>query len=307
MRAFLLGIAAALLILGIVLVMADRKRGQELTSQATLTPRVWLPFVTCSEGCATPTPHAVKAALNTCCPGTCDMFQQLGAEWYYGWSPQCDDSCAGVPRYAMVRDLAQLEHVKTGAVDISGCGPILGFNEPSNPDCLAGSCMTLAQLVDAWHELEALTIGKQLVGPAFYHHPTLPYDFVDFLDAFHDKYGRYPRMEVAAIHEYGLGDVDIEFESFDRPDYLYVKDALAVRGYDIPIWVTELGWFAIGMSNEEQRADAYLQKWFDFCNVETSCQYLNWFGPTSGGYNVIPLLENGQPTLPGQTWQGEFN
>jgi len=203
----------------------------------------------------------------------------------------------------MVRDLTQLEQIRNGTVDMSRCNPILGFNEPSNPDCGAGACMTLAQLVDAWHELEILFPDKQLVGPAFYHHPKLPYDFVDFLDGFRARYGRYPRMEIAAIHEYGLGNVEKEFNDFDKPDYLYVKNALAVRGYpDIPIWITELGWFKIGLPDEEQRATIYLQKWIAFCNSESTCQYLNWFGPTAGSYNIVPLLDNGRLTGPGQVW-----
>jgi len=135
---------------------------------------------------------------------------------------------------------------------------------------------------------------KELVGPAFIHHPNLPYDFVDFLDAYHAKYGAYPRMEIAAIHEYGPGF------AADRSDYEYVRDALINRGYDVKIWVTELGYFSTDPYSQD--AADYLGQWMDFCSADSSCEYLNWFGPTRGDYDIVPLLENGELTPTGQTW-----
>lgn len=284
-----------------------------------------------------PPPPAVllRKAGNTCCGGVSDaMFTEMAPIWYYDWGIGCS-SKAGIPQFPMVWGLCTnniprqgLAWLQANPTALDSCNrPVLGFNEPGNctePQGYAGSCMGLGtaegyvggDIIANWHLLESLLPNHELVSPAMegpQHGP--PYDLIQFIDVYHQTYNVYPRLNYIAQHYYGLGTFGGEagkpYYQFcnARDHYLYLKAALAQRGYNVPIWITELGWWDTDATSTpaQIRAREFLNYWMQFGEHDSLCQYLNWFAPTQGIYTqVAPLYHNSALTLPGQEWVSWF-
>ncbi|NQT21260.1 MAG: hypothetical protein HQ592_16245 [Planctomycetes bacterium] len=217
----------------------------------------------------------------------------------------------------MIRDLNQWN----ANPDLSGATmPIQMFNEPENQDCAAGACITLETLITATHEIIKAYPDKELTSPSFLPRWTQQaYGLLDWVDGYHTEYGEYPRFEVLALHAYGTESLGAWSDSFNATagDYDYFLAELAARGYTgLRVWITEMGWWqwpdpwceAWGVCPAQENARSFLNAWITKCDADSRCEYMNWFGITNGGYEfVVPLEYDGQLTLPGQTWRGQFN
>ena len=283
-----------------------------------LTPQA--PLVTCNQGCATPEPHRVKASLTTCCGGVTDeMLVACGAQWLYGWYPTCGME-GDIPYYPMIRDLNHLDLVRSGSIDLSDCNrPILSFNEPASQVWPSVGGMTLTEVITGHHEIELLFPNHEIVSPGFIM-PWMGLEFglLDWIDASTVYYGVKPRFEYAALHEYGstsLGTTWAESFAVTSAEYDAIKAGLIARGYDVPIFITELGWWEgpgpwcedWGICPNRENAKAFLQAWINKCNNDNTCQFLNWFSLTKGDYEVVNPLYFGSTLTPaGEVWVKQF-
>jgi hypothetical protein len=223
---------------------------------------------------------------------TCEDYDRLGAERLMMWWPTCEIRCDR-PFNPMVRDLSQLE-----VMNLNDCGEtVIGFNEPENQDCGAGACMTLAELMQAWHRLEMALPDKQLTSPQFVRLTDMAapaYTLNDFTNA----YGGEP-FDVIAVHFYGRYDVERSLQQW--------RDWYATLPTDRPMWVTELGWHDYsGWQNGEDEAAEFLSLFLLDCQ-EKNVELVNWFGvKESSDYPyIVPLLRaDGELTGAGQVWAG---
>lgn len=228
---------------------------------------------------------------------TCEDYDRLGAERLMMWWPTCEIRCDR-PFNPMVRDLSRLEIIESGVVNLDDCNQVvIGFNEPENPDCSAGACMTLAELVDAWHRLETVLPDKRLTSPQFVRltdMATPAYTLNDFISA----HGRIP-FDIVAVHFYGRYDVERSLQQWQS-----WYDTLP-PGY--PVWVTELGWHDYsGWQNGEDEAAEFLSLFLLDCQAK-GVELVNWFGvKEDNDYpHIVPLLRsNGELTGAGQVWAG---
>lgn len=274
-----------------------------------LIPRVYLPIVIGSGA----EPHRVNAALSQCCTVTCDKVFSYGAEWVSGWNPYIER--CGLPSSPMIRDLNQWEGVKAGVYSLSETVlPIQMLNEPENGDCSAGACINLTTLVTITHEIELAYPDKELASPAF-----LPswvaqaYTLLDWVDAYYNMYGVYPRFEILTLHAYGSESLGAWSNSFNATanDYDSTLNQLEQRGYtNLRVWITEMGFWCADPQSMLCQMDAkfFLQAWFNKCNADSRCEYINWFSIRNGDYGFVMPLEfaNGTKSLVGQLWVTQF-
>jgi hypothetical protein len=239
------------------------------------------------------------------------MFDILGAGWWYTWNIGCGEF-AGTPQWAMIARQDNLDEFIADPDMLDDCPrPVLLFNEPSNSNCQEGACMTLYETTTGWYTAtQILSDTHDIIGPGFYYYGGDPYRLPDVLDEYHIRYGEYPHMDAAAVHYYGQYDADwtIAFNYF-RDQYLEYKASIEVRGYDIPIFITEIGWYSgDALSVQAQTAARnWLDAWITFCESDDRCEYLNWFSIVQGTYtNTVPLYDDGELTMVGERWAEEW-
>lgn len=129
----------------------------------------------------------------------CEDLATTRVAWAYHWYPkprQCDQNVEIVP---MIRDANQLANFDQ--IGLGGNSPwILGFNEPDL--CPDQACLTPAQAVPLWREIEARFPNKKLVAPV----PSqLHLDWlIQFRNLYIATYGAPPRFNALAAHWYGF-------------------------------------------------------------------------------------------------------
>ena len=325
MRAFVLGIVATLVLLGIVLLIASRMKGQEITIQpdmpplatralrvvplAYLTPEAMLPYkhylpVVYGTG-DVPAVRRVRKALNLVGGVSCDELYDLDTQWVYNWGPYTGEKCPGIPWVPMVRDRNQLD--TTAHTLIGYEGPILGFNEPENQDCAAGACMSLEELIVAWHDLEELLPGAMLASPAFLYPYGLGYDIHDFVNGYRAEYGVWPDFKIIAVHYYAPNYYPMQ-QVKDWFEYMWSRiEALPDVYDDLPVWITETGVHTPnGLDPVAIAFGAEFLQWeLGYLEATGRVEYINWFGPRQGTYTFcVPLYSGGNLTAVGQIWRG---
>jgi len=131
----------------------------------------------------------------------CDDAISVRALWVYDWGMTTKVCNANIESVPMVRDADQWAHSK----QVGGNSQwILGFNEPDL--CPDQACLTPAQAVPLWHEIEAQFPNKKLVAPvpSQLHLNWL----VDFRNDYIATYGTPPRFDALAMHWYGFRYTD---------------------------------------------------------------------------------------------------
>lgn len=127
----------------------------------------------------------------------CEDVNSIRALWVYDWgmNPKiCNSSLESIP---MIRDADQWARSK----QVGGNSQwILGFNEPDL--CPDQACLTPAQAIPLWHEIEAQFPNKKLVAPV----PSQVHLnwLVEFRDGYIATYGTPPRFDALAMHWYGF-------------------------------------------------------------------------------------------------------
>ena len=127
----------------------------------------------------------------------CEDASSMRAQWVYDWGMHpkiCNSSLESIP---MVRDADQWSRSK----QVGGNSEwILGFNEPDL--CPDQACLTPAQAIPLWHEIETQFPNKKLVAPvpSQLHLNWL----VAFRAGYISTYGTPPRFDALAMHWYGF-------------------------------------------------------------------------------------------------------
>ena len=127
----------------------------------------------------------------------CEDAITVRSGWVYDWgmNPKiCNSAIESIP---MIRDASQWAQTK----QVGGNSQwILGFNEPDL--CPDQACLTPAQAVPLWREIEARFPNKKLVAPV----PSqLHLDWlIQFRNLYIATYGAPPRFNALAAHWYGF-------------------------------------------------------------------------------------------------------
>ncbi|WP_346015980.1 sigma-70 family RNA polymerase sigma factor [Couchioplanes caeruleus] len=153
----------------------------------------------------------------------------VGAGWYYNWSPD-DDTMpgpAGVEFVPMVWGKANVTDATLAKVKREG-DVLLGFNEP---DMAGQANMSVEDALAAWPRLQAT--GMRLGSPAVAYGADTPGGWLDrFMKGAKAK---NLRVDFITLHWYGS-----DFSSAAAGQFLGYVDAVH-RKYGLPIWVTEYG------------------------------------------------------------------
>jgi len=125
-----------------------------------------------------PSARRVRKSLNMVGGISCTELNSLNTDWVYNWAPILGEQCPGIPQLPMIRDRNQLDNLGHKLDDYEGI--ILTFNEPEYQVCSEGACMSLDELIEAWHDMELLLPGKTFTSPAFAYPYPFEYDFSRF-------------------------------------------------------------------------------------------------------------------------------
>ncbi|MEV6301543.1 sigma-70 family RNA polymerase sigma factor [Actinoplanes sp. NPDC051861] len=188
-----------------------------------------------------PPPPAEKSAKKGAAvwkfAGSKGALKDVGASWYYSWSPNDNEvpGPAGVEFVPMIWGAQNVTDATLKEAKAEGDGVLLGFNEP---DLAEQSNMSVEAALDAWPRLEAT--GMKLVSPAVAFGGDTPGGWLDrFMTGASD---RGLRVDAIALHWYGS-----DFSAASVNQFLGYVDAVHKR-YDKPIWVTEFGLINFGGS-----------------------------------------------------------
>jgi len=254
----------------------------------------------------------LRKSLNLVGGATCQELWDLGTDWVYNWAPYLGCKCYGIPWYPMIRDRNQLDSLGHKLDNYNGI--ILGFNEPENMDCAAGACMTLAELIQAWHDMEVLLPNGRFTSPAFMQKWGANYTLIDFVNGYHTKYGVWPRFEIIAQHYYAPFWLSRSFEENMNDNKFWLQNTWNLLEslpsvYDgLPIWFTEVGTHTPDTDGLDPLAIAFAAEFLawelDFLEATGRTEYINWFGPRQGSYTFcVPLYSNGALTQLGKVWK----
>jgi hypothetical protein len=161
--------------------------------------------------------------------GVTDAIKDVGASWYYNWSPNNNDEPApsGVEFVPMIWGKANVTDATLSQAKSEG-SELLGFNEP---DQGGQANMSVADALAAWPKLEAT--GMRLGAPAVSYGGDTAGGWLDqFMSGAKAK--GY-RVDFIPIHWYGS-----DFSAAAVGQFLGYVDAVHQR-YGKPIWVTEYG------------------------------------------------------------------
>ncbi|MFI5936587.1 sigma-70 family RNA polymerase sigma factor [Actinoplanes sp. NPDC051494] len=185
---------------------------------------------TTSAAVVPPTATSVKKGVGTWqFDGIKGALDDVGAGWYYNWSPDNDTMPAptDVEFVPMIWGKANVTDATFTKVKKEG-DVLLGFNEPD----LAGQAeMSVEDALAAWPELE--DTGMRLGSPAVAYGGDTDGGWLDrFMDGVKAK---GLRVDFITLHWYGSDFSDAAVNQF-----LGYVDAVHKK-YDLPIWVTEYG------------------------------------------------------------------
>ncbi|MEU4218867.1 sigma-70 family RNA polymerase sigma factor [Actinoplanes sp. NPDC026623] len=156
-------------------------------------------------------------------------LSDVGAGWYYNWSPD-DDTMpgpAGVEFVPMIWGRANATAATFAKAKREG-EVLLGFNEP---DMAGQADMSVDDALAAWPKLQAT--GMRLGSPAVAYGGDTAGGWLDrFMKG---ARSRNLRVDFITLHWYGS-----DFSDAAVGQFLGYVDAVHAR-YDLPIWVTEYG------------------------------------------------------------------
>lgn len=215
----------------------------------------------------------------------CDDLASTRVAWAYHWYPkprQCNQNVEIVP---MIRDANQWANFES--IGLGGNSQwILGFNEPDL--CPDQACLTPAQAVPLWREIEARFPNKKLVAPV----PSqLHLDWlVQFRNIYIATYGAPPRFNALAAHWYG-------FKYADAKTLLNWFKARANEFGVAEIWLTE---FAFPVANNSTcggvtQSDAINEAQRLIADLDTDAMITHyaWYAPRLDTND--PLQTGGSP------------
>ncbi|MEV0135635.1 glycosyl hydrolase [Dactylosporangium sp. NPDC050688] len=183
-----------------------------------------------TSGPASPTgqPAAKKKGVSTWeFPGLPAAVTNVGAGWYYNWSPSNDSMPAAAEFVPMIWGAANVTDATLAKAKSEGT-VLLGFNEPD----LAGQAnMSVEQALSLWPRLEAT--GMRLGSPAVAYGGNTPGGWLDRFMTGARQQNR--RVDFIALHWYGS-----DFSAAAAGQFAGYLQAVYDR-YRLPIWVTEYG------------------------------------------------------------------
>ncbi|MBI9113475.1 sigma-70 family RNA polymerase sigma factor [Sanguibacter suaedae] len=219
--------------------------------------------------------------------GVTGALDDVGASWYYNWSPS-DDTMPAPPGAEFVPMIWGRDAVtdETLAKAASEGEVLLGFNEP---DLAEQSGMSVEEALAAWPRLEAT--GLRLGSPAMAWGADTPGGWLDRFMTGAQEQGM--RVDFITLHWYGS-----DFSPAAVDQFLGYVDAVHAR-YGLPVWVTEYGLMGFGAERTyptgpqlttfiegttagmEQRPFVERYAWFGLPAVDDSVPYGLYTDPTT--------------------------
>ncbi len=160
-------------------------------------------------------------------PGLSAAVTNVGAGWYYNWSPSNDSMPAGAEFVPMIWGAASVTDATLAKAKSEG-SVLLGFNEP---DLAEQANMTVEQALSLWPRLEAT--GMRLGSPAVAYGGNTPGGWLDRFMTGARQQNR--RVDFITLHWYGS-----DFSAAAAGHFAGYLKAVHDR-YNLPIWVTEYG------------------------------------------------------------------
>jgi hypothetical protein len=159
--------------------------------------------------------------------GVAPAIKDVGASWYYNWSPSNDSMPADAEFVPMIWGAADVTDAKLSKVKTEG-KVLLGFNEP---DMAGQANMSVEQALSLWPRLEQT--GLRLGSPAVAYGGDTAGGWLDRFMAGAKAQNR--RVDFITLHWYGSDFSDAAVGHFMG----YVQ--AVYNRYQKPIWVTEYG------------------------------------------------------------------
>ena len=160
-------------------------------------------------------------------PGLGDAVRNVGAGWYYNWSPTNDSMPATAEFVPMIWGAGSVTDATLAKAKSEGT-VLLGFNEP---DLKEQSNMTVEQALSLWPKLEQT--GLRLGSPAVAFGGNTAGGWLDrFMTG---ARAQHRRVDFITLHWYGS-----DFSDAAPGQFLGYLKAVHDR-YNLPIWVTEFG------------------------------------------------------------------
>ncbi|WP_250445274.1 glycoside hydrolase family protein, partial [Actinotalea sp. C106] len=226
--------------------------------------------------------------------GTRGALGDVGAGWYYTWSPSPAAGPAGVEFVPMIwgRDAVTDE---TLALASQQGTVLLGFNEP---DLAEQAAMSVEEALDLWTRLEGT--GMRLGSPAVAYGADTPGGWLDQFMAGAQERGL--RVDFITVHWYGS-----DFSEAAVGHLLEYVDAVHAR-YGLPVWVTEYG--LINFAGEPsyptgQQAEAFIAGSTQGLEARPFVERYAWFGLPAVGDSVEfgLYLDGSTPTAAGRAYR----
>lgn len=178
---------------------------------------------------AAPATSAKKGVATWQWDGVAGALQDVGAGWFYNWSPT-DDTMPAPEGVEFVPMIWGRDHVTDATLAQAAAegDVLLGFNEP---DLGEQSAMSVEEALEAWPRLEAT--GLRLGSPAVAWGADTPGGWLDRFMTGAQEQGL--RVDFVTLHWYGS-----DFSPAAVDQLLAYVDAVHAR-YGLPVWVTEYG------------------------------------------------------------------
>lgn len=252
-------------------------------------------------------PPSPKKGILSFDPQTDDL-ERLRSSWYQNSSPfpitwwQTRDRTPDARHIAKIGYAWQMAYLRatpdTVIMFARGGGYLAGFNEP---DLAWQSNLTPAQAAVLWREIEtAMPPEIKLISPQpSIHNPSWLWQFVE---TYQGIYGERPRMDAIGYNVYFRTAGEVQAYLTARHN-----EALA-HGYDVPIWIMELGGECWQQDSGSAQLMSELIPWLEatdwigryswFANrIEHFCDTACWG-------NCTLIDDNGDLSLLGQMWRG---
>jgi hypothetical protein len=227
-------------------------------------------------------------------PRLADSIRDVGAGWYYDWSPSNDDVPAAADFVPMMWGANSVNDADLAAARRSGT-TLLGFNEPEDVE---QSNVSVEQALELWPRLQET--GMRLGSPAVAgnaHHP----------DGWLHKFmtgarQRGLRVDFITLHWYG------EDFSIDAVRHLMEYVDAVHDHYGLPIWVTEFG--LINFRKEPryptaEQATTFIREATKELEAASYVERYAWFAlPAAGDSEPYGLYrEDSTPTAAGAAYR----
>jgi len=240
---------------------------------------------------ATTTTYSAKKGVSTWdFSGIAPAIKDVGASWYYNWSPSNDTMPAAAEFVPMIWDETDVTDATLATAKSHG-SVLLGFNEP---DMSGQAAMSVGQALDLWPQLQ--NTGMRLGSPAVAYGADTAGGWLDQFMA--GVAARNLRVDFITLHWYGS-----DFSDAAVGQFMSYLQAVHDR-YQKPIWVTEYGLINftgtpkypstaqitsfITNSTARMEATSYVERyaWFSLPAVGDSVDYglyLDGSTPTAAG------------------------